>query len=132
MDTWEFATTAVIACIILYLHHCSYLIPKTFLTSTPDGSIAPAVGLCVHVRLTSQHRVLVLCCADQPADTINHLALRVQLFLLGFLAEKNHWEIKQGVRGVSEHIFFKFCFLLYTKGSSIDFSVSRCQRVLLK
>lgn len=42
--------------------------------------------------LTSQHRVLVLGCADQPADTINHLALRVQLFFLRLLAEKNHWE----------------------------------------
>lgn len=104
MDTWEFAATAVIAYIILCSHHCSYLILKTFLTSTPDGSVAPAVGLCVHIGLTSQHRVLVLGCADQPADTVNHLALRVQLFLLGFLAEKNHWETKQGV---SEHIFFK-------------------------
>lgn len=45
---------------------------------------------CLHIGLTSQHRVLVLGSADQPADTINHLALRVQLFLLGLLAEKNH------------------------------------------
>lgn len=39
----------------------------------------------------SQHRVLVLGCADQPADAINHLALRVQLFLLGLFAEENHF-----------------------------------------
>lgn len=39
----------------------------------------------------SQHRVLVLGCADQPADAINDLALRVQLFLLGLLAEEDHF-----------------------------------------
>lgn len=59
--------------------------------------MASAAGLCLHAGLTSQHGVLVLGCADQPADTINHLALRVQLFLLGLLAEKNHWRGKQGV-----------------------------------
>ena len=42
--------------------------------------------------LTSQHSVLMLGCADQPADTINHLALGVQVFLLGLLAEENHCE----------------------------------------
>lgn len=45
--------------------------------------------------LTPQHGVLVLGCADQPADAVNHLALRVQLFLLGFLAKKDHWKWKQ-------------------------------------
>lgn len=32
----------------------------------------------------------MLGCADQPADSINHLALRVQLLLLGLLTEKYH------------------------------------------
>lgn len=54
------------------------------LTSPPGGSAALATGL------TSEHGVLVLGSADQPADTIDHLALRVQLFLLGLLAKKNH------------------------------------------
>lgn len=46
---------------------------------------------CSIEHLTSQHCVLVLGCADQPANTIDHLALRVQLFLLGLLAKENHW-----------------------------------------
>lgn len=94
MSQWnasESAMTAVVEQIILFTTS-DYLILRRVLTSTPDGSIASAVGSCLHVGLTSQHRVLVLGCADQPADAINHLALRVQLFLLGLLAEKNHWK----------------------------------------
>ena len=48
------------------------------------------VHVCARVFVTSQHGVLVLGSADQPADAIDHLALRVQLFLLGLLAEENH------------------------------------------
>lgn len=72
------------------------------------------VELCYHQRaaqlspgpLTSQHGVLVLGCADQPADPINHLALRVQLFLLRLLAEKNHWN-ESNIELIQKHTFFK-------------------------
>lgn len=65
----------------------SFLQLKLLLTSPPGGSAASAAGL------TSEHGVLVLGSADQPADTIDHLALRVQLFLLGLLAKKNHCRV---------------------------------------
>lgn len=56
--------------------------------------------------LTSQHGVLVLGGADQSADAVDDLALRVQLFLLGLLAEENHCEGTETVRGLETTTFF--------------------------
>lgn len=69
------------------------LFTSLFLFNTeevPDISTRWQQSFSWTAALTSQHCVLVLGCADQPADAINHLALRVQLFLLGLLAEENH------------------------------------------
>lgn len=89
----ECALTAVSGWICLSFN-CYCAILRCVQVPTPDGSPASVVGVYC---LTSQHRVLVLGCADQPANTINHLALRVQLFLLGLLAEKNHCKRRKAV-----------------------------------
>lgn len=91
----------------LYQH--VILCSSLFLFNTeevPDVNTRWQQSFSRRAGLTSQHRVLVLGCADQPADTINHLALRVQLFLLGLLAEENHWKGKQRVRqGIKKKMF---------------------------
>lgn len=40
---------------------------------------------------TSQHGVLVFGRADQPTNTIDHLALGVHVFFLRLLTEENHY-----------------------------------------
>lgn len=124
--TSECGLTAVSGWISLSFN-CYSVILRCIQVPTPDGSAASVVGLFC---LTSQHRVLVLGCADQPADTINYLALRVQLFLLRLLAEKNHckrkwavsWVIKKNPfssiwrsRGELLHMMIQFSWKLKTR-----------------
>lgn len=45
--------------------------------------------------LTPKHVLLVLSCADQPADAFDALAFRFHILVLGFLGQKHHWEEKR-------------------------------------
>lgn len=44
--------------------------------------------------LTPQHILLVLGCANEPADALNALALGLQVFVLCLLRQEHHWEGK--------------------------------------
>ena len=47
---------------------------------------------------TSQHGVLVFGSTYQPADPLDHLALGIDLLLLGFLTQKNHCFLPNSIR----------------------------------
>lgn len=44
--------------------------------------------------LTPKHVLLVLGCADQPADAFDALAFGFHILVLCFLGQKHHWEEK--------------------------------------
>lgn len=59
--------------------------------------------------------MLVLGCADQSADAVYHLALRVQILLLGLLAEKYHWRKRNEAIKILLIVFFVYCFTPFYK-----------------
>jgi hypothetical protein len=50
--------------------------------------------------LTPKHVLLVLSCADQPADALDALAFGFHFLVLCFLGQKHHWEEKSSTVGL--------------------------------
>lgn len=63
--------------------------------TVPTAEPCPGARGAASAALTAQHVLLMLGCANQPADSFDALALGLDLLVFCFLGQKHHWKERQ-------------------------------------